>query len=149
MKRAGQTDALDFATPSLRRSRRLAAALKRVPLATPEKPVVIDHVAEAGQPLYTAAVIQAWREAGELDSAVWVLCSQVKTQEVMQTELGVWGREALFLPEYEWAGFEETLPDPESAAERLAVLKELHEITREKGEAIVVLRGPSAAPRSK
>jgi len=138
-----QTDALDLAAPALRRSRRIAAVLKRVPLATPEEPVVIDHIAEAGQPLYTAAVIAAWREAGELDSAVWVLCSQVKTQEVMQTELGVWGREALFLPEYEWAGFEETLPDPESAAERLAVLKELHEITREKGEAIVVLTAES------
>ena len=60
--------------PQLRRSRRLAAALKAVPLATPENPVVFDHVAEAGQPLYLAAVISAWREAGELDSAVWVLC---------------------------------------------------------------------------
>ena len=125
--------------PVLRRCRRISAALDRVALATPESPVVLDHVAEAGQPLYVASVIAAWRESGQLDSAVWVLCPQVKTQEVMQTELGVWGREALFLPEYEWAGFEETLPDPESAAERLAVLKELHEITREKGEAIVVI----------
>ncbi|HRQ88807.1 MAG TPA: transcription-repair coupling factor, partial [Bacteroidia bacterium] len=131
--------------PSLRRSRRLAKAMERVPLATPEDPVTVDHVAEAGQPLYVAAAISAWREAGELDSAVWVLCSQVKTQEVMQTELAVWGRDALFLPEYEWAGFEESLPDPESAAERLAVLKELHEITSEKGEAIVVLTADSLA----
>ncbi len=131
--------------PQLRRSRRLAAALKAVPLATPEEPVVLDHVAEAGQPLYLAAVISAWREAGELDSAVWVLCAQVKTQEVLQSEIGVWGHEALFLPEYEWAGFEETLPDPESAAERLAVLKEIHEITREKGDAIVVLTADSLA----
>ncbi|NLT70204.1 MAG: transcription-repair coupling factor [Verrucomicrobiaceae bacterium] len=129
----------------MRRSRRLAAALKRVPLATPEAPVVLDHVAEAGQPLYLAAVISAWREAGELDSAVWVLAAQVKAQEVLQSELGVWGHEALFLPEYEWAGFEETLPDPESAAERLAVLKEIHEITREKGDAIVVLTADSLA----
>ena len=131
--------------PQLRRSRRLAAALKAVPLATPENPVVFDHVAEAGQPLYLAAVISAWREAGELDSAVWVLCSQVKAQEVMQSEISVWGHEALFLPEYEWAGFEETLPDPESAAERLAVLKEIHEITREKGDAVVVLTVESLA----
>lgn len=138
-------DALDLAVPALRRSRRISAALRRVPLATPENPVVIDHVSEAGQPLYVAAAIAAWREAGELDSAVWVLCPQVKSQEVMQTELSAWGREALFLPEYEWAGFEETLPDPESAAERLAVLKELHETAREKGEAIVVLSAESLA----
>lgn len=134
-----QNGARDLATLTLRRSRRLARALQQISQASPAKPVVLDHVAEAGQPLYVAAAIAAWREAGNLDSAVWVLCSQVKTQEVMQTELAVWGREALFLPEYEWAGFEETLPDPESAAERLAVLKELHEITKERGEAIVVL----------
>jgi len=143
LKKTGAIDVLDIVTPSLRRSRRLGATLQRISLATPENPVVFDHVAEAGQPLYVASVIAAWRESGNLDSAVWVLCSQVKTQEVMQTELGVWGREALFLPEYEWAGFEETLPDPESAAERLAVLKELHEATREKGEAIVVLTAES------
>ena len=136
-------DPLDFVAPALRRCRRLDAAWRGVSLATPESPLVLDHVAEAGQPLYVAAAIAAWREAGELDSAVWVLCPQVKTQEVMQTELSAWGREALFLPEYEWAGFEETLPDPESAAERLAVLKELHETAREKGEAIVVLSADS------
>lgn len=106
--------------------------------------MVFDHVAEAGQPLFLAAVISAWREAGELDSAVWVLCSQVKAQEVMQRR-SVSGDDTLFLPEYEWAGFEESLPDPESAAERLAVLKEIHEITREKGDAVVVLTVESLA----
>ncbi|MBP6603124.1 MAG: transcription-repair coupling factor [Verrucomicrobiales bacterium] len=143
LKNLGESAALDVVAPQLRRSRRLASALKAVALATPEAPVVFDHFAEAGQPLLVAAVISAWREAGNLDSAVWVLCSQVKAQEVMQSELGVWGHEALFLPEYEWAGFEETLPDPESAAERLAVLKEIHEVTCEKGDAVVVLTAES------
>ncbi|HQW30078.1 MAG TPA: hypothetical protein PK529_12875, partial [Verrucomicrobiales bacterium] len=137
MKNLGESAALDVVAPQLRRSRRLASALKAVALATPEAPVVFDHFAEAGQPLLVAAVISAWREAGNLDSAVWVLCSQVKAQEVMQSELGVWGHEALFLPEYEWAGFEETLPD------RLAVLKEIHEVTCEKGDAVVVLTAES------
>ncbi|MEQ1842282.1 MAG: hypothetical protein ABL994_17895, partial [Verrucomicrobiales bacterium] len=130
MKPSSNTAPIDLLAAPLRRSRRLSAALKAVPLATPENPAVFDHVAEAGQPLFVAAAITAWREAGNLDSAVWVLCPQVKAQEVMQGEISVWGHEALFLPEYEWAGFEETLPDPESAAERLAVLKEIHEITR-------------------
>lgn len=134
---------MDLVAPPLHRSRKLAAALRSIPLATPENPVVFDHVAEAGQPLYLAAAITAWRESGQLDSAVWVLCSQVKAQEVVQSEISVWGHDALFLPEYEWAGFEETLPDPESAAERLAVLKEIHEITRERGDAIVVLTAES------
>lgn len=145
MKPSSNTAPIDLLAAPLRRSRRLSAALKAVPLATPENPAVFDHVAEAGQPLFVAAAITAWREAGNLDSAVWVLCPQVKAQEVMQGEISVWGHEALFLPEYEWAGFEETLPDPESAAERLAVLKEIHEITREKGDAVVVLTAESLA----
>lgn len=112
-------------------------------MATPENPAVFEHVSEAGQPLYVAAIIAAWREAGNLDSAVWVVSSQVKAQEVLQSELAVWGEEALFLPEYEWAGFEESLPDPESAAERLAVLKELHEVTQDGGAASIVLTADS------
>ena len=143
MKTSAESVALDLVAPSLHRSRRLAAALASVPHATPTKPTILDHVAEAGQPLYIAAVINAWRESGQLDSTVWVLCSQVKAQEVIQSELSVWGREALFLPEYEWAGFEETLPDPEAAAERLAVLKEIHELTRTKSESIIVLTADS------
>lgn len=107
--------------------------------AQSKRRALIDHVAEAGQPFYVAAAIAAWREAGKLDSLVWVLCSQMKTQEVVQAELDFWGQEALFLPESEWTGFNETLPDPESEAERLAVLKQLHEAKSTGGGAVVVL----------
>ncbi len=117
----------------------VAETLQTLPLATPENPATWDHVSEAGQPLFAAAAIATWREAGKPDPAVWVVCPHVKSQEITQTELRVWGLEAHFLPEYEWAGFEETLPDPESAAERLAVLKEIHEIQRSGEGSTVVL----------
>lgn len=139
LKNLTDSEALDTLASRLRRSRALLSSFQSVPLATPESPALFEHVAEAGQPLYVASAMAAWREAGNLDSAIWVVCSQVKSQEVMQSELGVWGQEALFLPEYEWAGFEESLPDPESAAERLAVLKELHEILDDGGSASIVL----------
>ena len=135
MKNLTQNEALDALTPSLNRSPALFSGLRGVGLATPENPSCFDHVSEAGQPLYVASVINAFRESGKPDAAIWVVCPHVKAQEVMQTELGSWGESALFLPEYEWAGFEESLPDPESAAERLAVLKELH-------ESILALEGP-------
>ncbi|MEM7601697.1 MAG: transcription-repair coupling factor, partial [Verrucomicrobiota bacterium] len=136
-----QNEALDALVPSLNRSPALYTALRSVGLATPENPACFDHVSSAGQPLYVAAAINAFRESGKPDSAIWVVCPQVKAQEVMQTELGSWGETALFLPEYEWAGFEESLPDPESAAERLAVLKELHEsISASEGPVIVLTR---------
>jgi len=148
-----ETDAYEAIAPSLRRSRALATSLDAAPAATPAGPVAFGHVAEAGQPLYAAAAVAAWREAGGLDSAVWVLCPHVKAQEIVQTELGVWGCEAHFLPEYEWAGFEESLPDPESAAERLAVLKEIHEETASGGGPVVVatresLDEPAPSPGS-
>lgn len=139
LKNLTDSEALDTLASRLRRSGALLSSFQSVPLATPENPALFEHVAEAGQPLYVASAMAAWREAGNLDSAIWVVCSQVKSQEVMQSELGVWGQEALFLPEYEWAGFEESLPDPESAAERLAVLKELHEMLEDGGSASIVL----------
>ncbi len=139
LKNLTDSEALDTLASRLRRSGALLSSFQSVPLATPENPALFEHVAEAGQPLYVASAMAAWREAGNLDSAIWIVCSQVKSQEVMQSELGVWGQEALFLPEYEWAGFEESLPDPESAAERLAVLKELHEMLEDGGSAAIVL----------
>ncbi|MEM6278585.1 MAG: transcription-repair coupling factor [Verrucomicrobiota bacterium] len=139
MKNLLQNEALDTLIPSIHRSAVLTSKLGNIPLATPESPVSFDHVSEAGQPLYVASAINAYRESGKLDSAIWVVCPHVKAQEVMQTELGSWGQTSLFLPEYEWAGFEESLPDPESAAERLAVLKELHEAIKANEGPIIVL----------
>lgn len=139
MKNLDESGALDVVTPQLLRSKALSSILQSVSLATAERPATFEHVAEAGQPLYTAAAITAWREAGNLDSAVWVVCPHVKAQEVVQSEIGVWGHEALFLPEYEWAGFEESLPDPESAAERLAVLKEVYEEVKSGAGPVIVL----------
>jgi len=129
--------------PCLRRSRSLGARLKSVGLETAGHPIVFEQVAEAGQPFYAAEVVSSWLEKGHLDSMVWIACANVKRQEILHNELAVWGQQALFLPEYEWAGFEETLPDPESAAERLAVLKEIHECRRTGEFQIVVLTAGS------
>lgn len=139
MKNLSQSEALDTVLPALQRSRRVSSLLTSTAVASPENPAALDHVAEAGQPLYASAAISAWREAGNPDGVVWVVCPHVKSQEVVQSELAIWGQEALFLPEYEWAGFEETLPDPESAAERLAVLKQIHEKVKQGEAPIIVL----------
>ena len=113
-----------------------AKRLDRLNLATPESPVVFDHVAEAGQPLYAALAVRRWISENP-QAAIWIACPHVKAQEIIQSELAVWGIEAVFLPEYEWAGFDDILPDPESAAERLAVLQKIHD-TRVGGTGQVV-----------
>ncbi|MCB1228742.1 MAG: transcription-repair coupling factor [Verrucomicrobiae bacterium] len=132
-----------------------AERLDRLDLATPENPVAFDHVAEAGQPFYAALTAQRWLA----DSAaannhgtpiVWIACPHVKLQEIVHAELPVWGVDAAFLPEYEWVGFEDVIPDPESAAERLATLQRLWEKRASgKPQVVVLCRGSfeEAAPK--
>ncbi|MCB1064897.1 MAG: DEAD/DEAH box helicase, partial [Verrucomicrobiae bacterium] len=109
-----------------------ASRLDRLTLATAETPVTFDHVSEAGQPLYVSLISRRWLadhpvKAKAPAPIVWVACPHVKSQEIIHAELSVWGVEAEFLPEYEWVGFDDVIPDPESAAERLATLQRLWE----------------------
>ena len=56
---------------------------------------------------------------------IWVLCPTVHSQELFFESLLNWLPDALFLPEAEFAAVENVLPDPEIAAERLAVLMQI------------------------
>ncbi len=132
-------EVFDELIPALLRSSTLSRGLDLVGRTDPENPLVFEHVAEAAQPFLVSAISAKWSEQADPDATVWVVGAHVKAQEILQSELSVWGEEALFLPEYEWAGFEESLPDPESAAERLAVLKELHQAQQGPGIRTVVL----------
>ena len=124
-------------------SKSLSRGLGRIAMATREEPVLFEHFAAAGQPFLVSAIISAWREQGQVDTTVWLFCPHVKAQEILFGELEVWGIPATFLPEYEWAGFEESLPDPESAAERLAVLKEIHQLAKDGSDQVIVLTAES------
>ncbi|MCP5553987.1 MAG: transcription-repair coupling factor [Verrucomicrobiales bacterium] len=94
--------------------------------AAPGRPVIFDHVAEAGHSLYAGLIAQRWTQRHPM-GRVWFTCPHIKAQENLHAELPIWGSDALFLPEHEWSGFEDLLPDPETAAERLATLREIHE----------------------
>ena len=50
------------------------------------------------------------------------MCPNVRSQELLYESLLNWLPGALFLPEAEFAAVENILPDPEIAAERLALL---------------------------
>src|SRR5205814_730429 len=81
------------------------------------------------------------------DSVIWVLCPNVHTQEVSYESLLNWQPDALFLPEAELTGIEDVLPDPEIAAERLALFLQ---IERNTGQRIIVATRAGldqAAPR--
>jgi len=93
------------------------------------RPVAFSHVTEPAQAFLVAAI------AGEIRKTLWVLCPNVRSQELLYESLLNWLPDALFLPEAEFAAVENILPDPEIAAERLALL---NRIQREKGTPVII-----------
>ena len=103
-------------------------------------PVQFSHVIQPAQPLLAAIIADAWhrflaQDRPGADSTIWILCPSIHSQELFYESLLNWQPNALFLPEAEFGAVENVLPDPEIAAERLAVLMELG---RERGPHIVV-----------
>jgi len=92
-------------------------------------PVSFSHVAEAAQPFLIAAI------AAQIKKTFWVLCPNVRSQELLYESLLNWLPDPLFLPEAEFAAVENILPDPEIAAERLALLNRLQ---RDKAPHVIV-----------
>jgi len=92
-------------------------------------PVAFSHVTEPAQAFLVAAI------AGEIHKTFWVLCPNVRSQELLYESLLNWRPDALFLPEAEFGAVENILPDQEIAAERLALL---NRIQQEKGAYVVV-----------
>jgi transcription-repair coupling factor (superfamily II helicase) len=103
-------------------------------------PVRFSHVIQTGQP-FLAAVLANGHHGRRIDkrqaadSTIWVLCLSVHSQEVFYESLLNWQPDALFLPEAELTGIENVLPDPEIAAERLALFLQ---IGRDTGPRIIV-----------
>jgi transcription-repair coupling factor (superfamily II helicase) len=93
------------------------------------RPVAFSHVTEPAQAFLVAAI------AGEIRKTFWVLCPNVRSQELLYESLLNWLPDALFLPEAEFAAVENILPDPDIAAERLALL---NRIQREKGPHVII-----------
>ena len=115
-------------------------------------PLQFSHVIQPAQPFLAAIIAHAWHQSSpdhphSADSAIWILCPSVHSQELLYESLLNWQPDALFLPEAEFAAAENVLPDPEIAAERLAVLME---IGRGTGQHIIVATRASldqAAPK--
>lgn len=106
-------------------SRGFAARLKK------RRSVAFDHVSPPAQPFVVAHAIE---KLGK--QRTWICCPHVKTQETIHHDLAVWGIKSLFLPEVEFSGFEDALPDPDIAAERLKILNALG---HSKEDVVVVL----------
>jgi transcription-repair coupling factor (superfamily II helicase) len=95
-----------------------------------EWPVRFSHVIQSAQPFLAAVIAHKWGgppadNRQDADSTIWILCPSVHSQEVFYESLLNWQSDALFLPEEELTGIENVLPDPEIAAERLALFLQI------------------------
>jgi transcription-repair coupling factor (superfamily II helicase) len=117
----------------------IAAKLRQIENRT--WPVVFSHVVDSAQAFLVATI------ARNIDKTIWVFCPSVHSQELLHESLLNWQPHALFLPEAEFAAVENILPDPEIAAERLALLSLLE---RNAGMHVIVATRASldqAAPK--
>jgi transcription-repair coupling factor (superfamily II helicase) len=96
------------------RSEPIAAKLRQIENRT--WPIFFSHVIDSAQAFLVATI------AHNIDKTIWVFCPSVHSQELLYESLLNWQPDALFLPEAEFAAVENILPDPEIAAERLALL---------------------------
>ena len=103
------------------RSEPIAAKLRQIENLT--WPVIFSHVVDSAQAFLVATI------AHNIDKTIWVLCPSVHSQELLYESLLNWKPDALFLPEAEFAALQNVLPDPEIAAERLALLSLLERNT--------------------
>ncbi|HET9857819.1 MAG TPA: transcription-repair coupling factor [Chthoniobacterales bacterium] len=91
--------------------------------------VKFSHVIAPAQ-AFLAAII-----ARRVQKTVWILCPGVRAQDSLYETILNWLPTAQFLPEAEFAAVENVLPDPEIAAERLALLAK---IDSESGPHVIV-----------
>jgi transcription-repair coupling factor (superfamily II helicase) len=114
-----------------------AIALKLSAMQQGQWPVRFSHVNQPAQPFLAAVIAQTLhrRPLDNRRATIWILCPSVHSQEVFYESLLNWQPDAQFLPEAELAGIENVLPDPEIAAERLALFLQ---VERDTGPRIIV-----------
>ena len=115
-------------------------AHKLAAIQAAQSPLKFSHVIEPAQPFLAAVIAYVCQrrqlDSGQaVDSTIWILSPSVHSQEMFYESLLNWQPNALFLPEAELAGIENVLPDPEIAAERLALFLQ---IERGNGARIIV-----------
>jgi transcription-repair coupling factor (superfamily II helicase) len=82
-------------------------------------PVKFSHVIPPAQAFLSAVI------ARNISKTIWILCPTVRAQDSLYETILNWLPGAQFLPEAEFAAVENVLPDPEIAAERLALLAKI------------------------
>lgn len=109
----------------------LATKLAEILQRGAKRPVCFSAVCEEAQPFVAALVARSvsYRR-------LWITCRNVQMQEIFAGELANWYPETRLFPELHLSETSDVLPDPETVAERLSLLREL--ACEPRGEATVV-----------
>jgi transcription-repair coupling factor (superfamily II helicase) len=94
-------------------------ARKLEQIASSRSAVRFSHVITPAQAFLSAIIARNVRKT------IWILCPTVRDQDSLYETILNWLPGAQFLPEAEFAAVETVLPDPEIAAERLALLAKI------------------------
>ncbi len=86
---------------------------------------ILDHVSQAAQGLAVAAVLETARRLIK-PPRVWIITSDLRSQENLSNDLLTWFGPTLFFPEQEQDRTIDGLPDQDVQAERLAILQKLN-----------------------
>ena len=113
MHKSGPTELLEIVA----KSEPIAPRLHAIERA--RCPVAFSHVIQPAQAFLVATI------ARHVDKTLWVFCPSVHSQELLHESLLNWHPTAHFLPEAEFAAVDNILPDPEIAAERLALFAQV------------------------
>ena len=116
-----------------------AIARKLAEIGLGRGPVKFSHVIAPAQAFLSAVI------AGNVHKTIWILCPTVRAQDSLYETILNWLPSAQFLPEAEFAAVENILPDPEIAAERLALLAK---IDSERGPHLIVTTRASLDQRA-
>jgi transcription-repair coupling factor (superfamily II helicase) len=106
-----------------------STARKLALIGTSRGAIRFSHVIPPAQAFLSAVI------ARHVEKTIWILCPTVRAQDSLYETILNWLPSAQFLPEAEFAAVENILPDPEIAAERLALLAK---IDSESGPRIIV-----------
>jgi transcription-repair coupling factor (superfamily II helicase) len=94
-------------------------ARKLEQIASSRSAVRFSHIIKPAQAFLSAIIARNVRKT------IWILCPTVRDQDSLYETILNWLPGAQFLPEAEFAAVETVLPDPEIAAERLALLAKI------------------------
>lgn len=97
-------------------------------------PSPLEHICREAWPFAAALAVQATPKARH-----WIICQDIRTQELIQSELGIWGVPSLFFPRQGPVTGDQAMVDPDLHAERITTLSRFSNPKADADSRIIVI----------